>query len=191
MNTQEAVQALREAKVVPVLRADSAEKAYATAQRLLADEVTVIELTATTPDWLQALRRLRQDHPQSIFGVGTIVKATDAETALDAGADFLVSPWPAEEVRAVAARRRVAFLEGGFTPAEVAAAAGRGIAKLFPAHVGGPTYLKSLLAVLPGAHVMPTGGIRAADVATWLAAGALAVGMGSDLDRLAEVRREL
>jgi 2-dehydro-3-deoxyphosphogluconate aldolase/(4S)-4-hydroxy-2-oxoglutarate aldolase len=116
-----------------------------------------------------------------------VVKATDAEAALDSGANFLVSPWPSEEVRRVARRRGAPFLEGGFTPAEVASAASRGIAKLFPAHVGGPAYLKSLLAVLPGARVMPTGGIKAAEVASWLAAGALAVGMGSELDRIPEV----
>ena len=74
---------------------------------------------------------------------------------------------------------RIPFIEGGFTPAEVAAAAGRGIAKLFPAHVGGPAYLRSLLAVMPGAKIMPTGGIPLAHVQSWLDAGALAVGIGS------------
>jgi 2-dehydro-3-deoxyphosphogluconate aldolase/(4S)-4-hydroxy-2-oxoglutarate aldolase len=177
--TTEALEAiLRHAKVVPILRAEDGDKAYATAQRLLGSGLTVIELTATTPGWQTSLARLRDEHPHATFGVGTVVKAADAETALDAGANFLVSPWPAQEVRDIASRRGVAFLEGGFTPAEMAAAAGRGIAKLFPAHVGGPAYLKSLMTVLPGARIMPTGGIRAADVASWLAAGALAVGIG-------------
>jgi 2-dehydro-3-deoxyphosphogluconate aldolase/(4S)-4-hydroxy-2-oxoglutarate aldolase len=177
--TTEALEAiLRQAKVVSVVRAEDGEKAYATAQRLLLSGLTVIELTATTPGWQNALARLREEHSHATFGVGTVVKAADAETALDAGANFLVSPWPAAEVRKIALRRGVAFLEGGFTPAELAAATGRGIAKLFPAHVGGPAYLKSLMAVLPGARIMPTGGIKTADIASWLAAGALAVGIG-------------
>ena len=64
------------------------------------------------------------------------------------------------------------------------------MAKLFPAHVGGPRYLKSLLAVAPGARIMPTGGIALDEVGEWLDAGALAVGVGSDLnpERLAALR---
>ncbi|HCT75611.1 MAG TPA: aldolase [Micromonosporaceae bacterium] len=182
---------LARAKVVPVIRADSGTKALETAEWLLESGLTVIELTATTPDWLSALVKLRTGHPQATLGVGTVVTAANAVAALDNGADFLVSPWPAEDVRQVAQARVMPFLEGGFTPAEVAAAASRGIAKLFPAHVGGPTYLKSLLAVLPGAQIMPTGGIKLADVSSWLAAGAIAVGVGSDLDRIREVLDEL
>ena len=58
---------------------------------------------------------------------------------------------------------------------------GRGIAKLFPAHVGGPAYLRSILAVLPGARIVPTGGIALGQVRDYLDAGAYAVGVGSDL----------
>ena len=71
----------------------------------------------------------------------------------DEMADFLVSPYPAEAVRAYAAETSTVFLEGGFTPGEIAEASARGIAKLFPAHVGGPAYLRSVLAVLPGDSV--------------------------------------
>lgn len=67
------------------------------------------------------------------------------------------------------------------TPTEVAASSAHGAAKLFPAHVGGPAYLTSLLAVMPGRRLVPTGGIALADVPAWLAAGAYAVGVGSDL----------
>jgi 2-dehydro-3-deoxyphosphogluconate aldolase/(4S)-4-hydroxy-2-oxoglutarate aldolase len=121
-----------------------------------------------------------------VLGAGTVTTADDARRAIDAGADFLVSPYPAEAVRAVAGQARVAFLEGGFTPGEVAAAAAQGIAKLFPAHVGGPAYLRSVLAVLPGARIVPTGGIALSDVPAYLAAGAYAVGVGSDLVRAAD-----
>ena len=75
----------------------------------------------------------------------------------------------------------VPFVEGGLTPTEVLDAASHGIAKLFPAHAGGLRYLQSLLAVAPEARIMPTGGIPLDEVRDWLAAGALAVGVGSDL----------
>ncbi|WP_051806957.1 hypothetical protein [Streptomyces sp. NRRL F-2664] len=80
-----------------------------------------------------------------------------AETALDAGAAFLVSPYPAPEVRAVARRRGAVFIEGGYTPAEIASAVrSAGAAKIFPAHVGGPRFVRSLRAVLPDAVLIPT-----------------------------------
>ncbi len=82
-----------------------------------------------------------------------------------------------------AAALSLPFVEGGFTPAEIAAAAAHGPAKVFPAHVGGPAYVRSLLAVFPDAVLIPTGGVRLDDVAAYRAAGALAVGVGSDLVR--------
>jgi 2-dehydro-3-deoxyphosphogluconate aldolase / (4S)-4-hydroxy-2-oxoglutarate aldolase len=116
-----------------------------------------------------------------IVGVGTLRTREDAERAVAAGARFLVTPCPAPDVRAVADAANVPLLEGGFTPGEVLAAADRGIAKLFPAHVGGTALLRSILALSPGARIVPTGGIGLADVPAWLDAGAYAVGIGSEL----------
>jgi 2-dehydro-3-deoxyphosphogluconate aldolase / (4S)-4-hydroxy-2-oxoglutarate aldolase len=175
--------AIGAARVLPVLRTPDADGAVRAAEALLDAGLGVIELTATTPGWADVLADLRRAHPAATLGAGTVTTAEDARRALDAGADFLVSPYPAEAVRSVAAGTGTAFLEGGFTPGEVAAAAGRGIAKLFPAHVGGPAYLRSVLAVLPGARIVPTGGIALSDVPAYLAAGAYAVGVGSDLVR--------
>ncbi|MEV5752976.1 bifunctional 4-hydroxy-2-oxoglutarate aldolase/2-dehydro-3-deoxy-phosphogluconate aldolase [Actinoallomurus sp. NPDC052308] len=181
MDQAEIERAIGAGRVLPVLRTPDADGAVRAADTLLAAGLTVIELTATTPGWADALAGLRRANPAAVLGAGTVTTAEDARRALDAGADFLVSPHPAEAVRAVAAETGTVFLEGGFTPGEVAAAAGRGIAKLFPAHVGGPAYLRSVLAVLPGARVVPTGGIALTDVPAYLEAGAYAVGVGSDL----------
>jgi 2-dehydro-3-deoxyphosphogluconate aldolase/(4S)-4-hydroxy-2-oxoglutarate aldolase len=160
-------------KVLPVIRGASA---LGTARRLLDSGLSVIELTTTIPSWRSVLAQVREAYPEATLGVGTVTTAPDALAAQEAGADFLVSPWPAPAVRDVA---NVPFIEGGFTPAEIAAATAHGIAKLFPAHLGGPAYLRSLLAVLPGARIIPTGGIQPSEVDEWLAAGALAVGVGS------------
>jgi 2-dehydro-3-deoxyphosphogluconate aldolase/(4S)-4-hydroxy-2-oxoglutarate aldolase len=166
-----------------VLRTPDAAGALRAAATLVEAGLGVIELTATTPGWAGALEDVRREHPSVVLGAGTVTTAEDARRAVDAGADFLVSPYPAEHVRAFAAETGTVFLEGGFTPGEVAAAAGHGIAKLFPAHVGGPAYLRSILAVLPGARVVPTGGIALGQVRDYLDAGAYAVGVGSDLVR--------
>ena len=169
-----------QARIIPVLRTDTAREAATAASRCFDAGLALVELTATTPDWPQTLRRVRADHPSRLVGVGTVLDAEQALTAADAGADFVVSPCPAPPVRA-ALDGKLPFIEGGLTVGEILASARHGVAKLFPAHVGGIRYLRSLLAIAPGARVVPTGGIALADVSQWLAAGASAVGVGRDL----------
>lgn len=189
----EAERAIRAAVVLPVIRTPTADDALAVASWALEQRLPAIELTATIPGWLDALGELAG---RAVVGVGTLRTAEDARAACDAGAGFLVSPVPAPEVARVAAERGVLMIGGGFTPAEILTAADGGIAKLFPAHAAGPKYLRSVLAVAPGARVIPTGGIALGDVEAWLEAGAYAVGVGSELspgresaERLAALRR--
>jgi 2-dehydro-3-deoxyphosphogluconate aldolase/(4S)-4-hydroxy-2-oxoglutarate aldolase len=181
VTAQDTAAAIGAARLLPVVRVGSADEAVDTTDALVSAGVGVVELTATTPDWSDALRTTRAAHPDLVVGVGTVTDAGTAERALAGGARFVVSPYPRPEVRRAAEAGAVLFLEGGFTPAEVADAASRGPAKVFPAHVGGPAYLRSLAAILPGARLIPTGGIALADVPAYLAAGAFAVGVGSDL----------
>ena len=187
MTGDELLAALAPRPLLPVLRAGSAQEALDVARRLADAGLPVVELTGTTPGWWEALVALRAERPDLVVGMGTMTTPQDAQRAVDGGAQFLVSPWPVPQVRPVADGAGVVLLEGGVTPAEVADAASRGPVKLFPAHLGGPAYLRSLLAVLPGARIIPTGGIRLGDVGAWLAAGAVAVGVGSDLSAPGDV----
>ncbi|MEO3751185.1 bifunctional 4-hydroxy-2-oxoglutarate aldolase/2-dehydro-3-deoxy-phosphogluconate aldolase [Streptomyces sp. B6B3] len=180
--THPLVPALRAQRLLPVLRSPDPASAVARVRALLAAGCRVVELTTSTPGWAGALADCRGEHGDgALLGVGTVTRAEQATAAVEAGADFLVSPFPAPPVREVAARAGVPFVEGGFTPAEIADAAGRGPAKVFPAHVGGPRYLASLRAVLPDAVLVPTGGISVAEAPAYLDAGAVAVGIGSGL----------
>jgi len=173
--------AIERAVVVPVVREDGGERALAVAGWLVEQGLHVVELTASTPGWEAAVRELRERAPEVVVGVGTLRTREDADRAVAAGAEFLVSPCPAPAVRELAGAAGLPLLEGGFTPGEVLAATDRGIAKLFPAHVGGTALLRSILALSPRARIVPTGGIRLADVPEWLDAGAYAVGIGSEL----------
>ncbi|MFE5676402.1 bifunctional 4-hydroxy-2-oxoglutarate aldolase/2-dehydro-3-deoxy-phosphogluconate aldolase [Streptomyces erythrochromogenes] len=173
-------------RLLPVLRNADADEAVRATTALLAAGCRAVELTTSTPGWAGAVARTAghaDPHGRpALIGVGTVTTAAQARAALDAGAAFLVSPYPAPEVREVAARRDAIFVEGGFTPAEIAAAVrASGAAKVFPAHVGGPGFVRSLRAVLPDAVLIPTGGIRPDEVPDWIAAGATAVGIGSGL----------
>ncbi|WP_328967272.1 bifunctional 4-hydroxy-2-oxoglutarate aldolase/2-dehydro-3-deoxy-phosphogluconate aldolase [Streptomyces sp. NBC_00239] len=172
-------------RLLPVLRSTDADAAVHRTTALLAAGCRAVELTTSVPGWADAVSRTAgltdSAGRPALIGVGTVTTAAQAESALDAGAAFLVSPYPAPEVRVVADRRGAAFVEGGFTPGEIAAAARHGAAKVFPAHALGPAYVRSLRAVLPQALIIPTGGISPAGVGDWLDAGADAVGIGSGL----------
>lgn len=168
------------ARILPVLRTGSAPEAVKAAGRCFDAGLTMIELTATTPDWPRALRQVRADHPDRLVGIGTVLDEAAALRAVDSGADFVVSPCPVPSVRSALAGH-LPLMEGGLTVAEILASAKYGVAKLFPAHLGGLTYLRSLLAIAPDSRIVPTGGIPLADVPKWLAAGATAVGVGRDL----------
>jgi 2-dehydro-3-deoxyphosphogluconate aldolase / (4S)-4-hydroxy-2-oxoglutarate aldolase len=169
--------AIQRAIIVPVVREDSADEARSVAAWLIEQGLEVVELTASTPGWERAVGSLED----VLVGVGTLRTREDAERAVASGAAFMVTPCPAPAVREVAEGAGIPLLEGGLTPGEVLAAADRGIAKLFPAHVGGVELLRSILALSPDARIVPTGGIRLADVPAWLDAGAYAVGVGSEL----------
>jgi 2-dehydro-3-deoxyphosphogluconate aldolase / (4S)-4-hydroxy-2-oxoglutarate aldolase len=181
MERHDTESAIAEQIVLPVVREASGEQALAVADWLIEQGLDVIELTASTPAWQDAVAGLRERAPEAVVGAGTLRTREDAERAVAAGAAFMVTPCPAPAVREVAEAAGIPLLEGGLTPGEVLAAADRGIAKLFPAHVGGTELLRSILALSPGARIVPTGGIRLADVPAWLDAGAYAVGVGSEL----------
>lgn len=171
---------LRKQRVLPVLRLGSGAAAVQAAYDVIAAGLTIVELTATTPDWESAVEAVRS-RGDAVVGIGTVTDEGIAKRAVDCGAQFLVSPWGAPAVRAVARQSGLTFLEGAFSPGEVAAAAALGPVKLFPAHVGGPSMLRGLRQLLPHSVVVPTGGISLDEVPAWLTAGAHAVGVGNDL----------
>ena len=179
--SQSLTDALARQRVLPVVRAASAGEAVEAALVVTDAGLTMVELTATTPDWAVAVGRVRDKRPHTMIGLGTVTDAATASAAIGAGASFLVSPWPSPEVREVVGAAGIPFLEGAFSPGEVAASARRGPVKVFPAHALGPAYIRSLRQLLPTAVLVPTGGIALDEVPSWLDAGAHAVGVGSDL----------
>ncbi|GAA1690999.1 bifunctional 4-hydroxy-2-oxoglutarate aldolase/2-dehydro-3-deoxy-phosphogluconate aldolase [Fodinicola feengrottensis] len=177
----EIVERIGAARVLPVVRAPDRQTARTYAKAVLDAGLGAIELTTTIPGWADLLPEVVANAGDTLIGMGTVTSAADAALAVALGAHFLVSPYPVEDVRTFAREHGILFIEGGMTPAELAVTVPAGIGKLFPAHVGGLAYLKSVSAILPGLKIIPTGGIPVADVPDWLAGGAFAVGVGSDL----------
>jgi 2-dehydro-3-deoxyphosphogluconate aldolase/(4S)-4-hydroxy-2-oxoglutarate aldolase len=176
--------ALRAATVVAVLRAPSAEAGIRATAALVAGGVTGIEITYSTPDAAAVIREVRAQHGDGVYlGAGTVLTAAQAGEAVDAGAQFLVSPGTEARLAAAMLDTGATVLAGALTPSEVMAtlACGVHVVKLFPASLGGPAFLKALRGPFPDVAFVPTGGVTADNLGDWLAAGAVAVGAGGEL----------
>lgn len=185
---------LIQSRVIPVLRYTDAETALYAADIAIRAGFDAIELTWTIPDVLDVLRNLRQQHGASIqLGVGTLLSAEHAEAALNADADFLVSPGLATDIVAPAHEAGRLCMVGAFTPSEVMAAirAKADVVKIFPADTGGPAHLAALRAVFSSTVFCPTGGVSATTMHDYFKAGASLVGIGSSLyDKAAFAARD-
>lgn len=130
-------------------------------------------------------KQCAQDFPDMALGAGTILDAPTAALYMQLGADFVVAPNFSEDVARVCNRRKVAYMPGCATLTEVTTALEWGVevVKVFPGDVLGPGFVKGMRGPLPWASAMVTGGVEPTreSLSTWFGAGAVAVGMGSQL----------
>ena len=168
------------ASVIPVLTIERAQDAVPVAQALLAGGLTVAEVTLRTPAALEAVRRIVAEVPDVIVAVGTVTKPADITHAVDAGADFLVSPGTSAEMAQALADAPLPAMPGCATASEAMtlAALGFPVLKFFPAEAsGGLRWLKAVAEPLPDIRFCPTGGVNGDNAASYLALGnVLAVG---------------
>jgi 2-dehydro-3-deoxyphosphogluconate aldolase/(4S)-4-hydroxy-2-oxoglutarate aldolase len=153
--------------------------------RALADGgVTVAEVTFTVPNALDVIREARRQlGDRVLLGAGTVLDPETARAAILAGAEFAVAPGVNVEVIRLCRRYDKLVMPGAFTPTEVVTAweAGADIVKVFPADVVGPAFFKALRGPLPQVKLMPTGGVDLTTAAEFLKAGAVCLGVGSQL----------
>ena len=157
--------------VVPVVVLDDLDHAVPVAQALVAGGLPVIELTLRTPVALEAIAAIAADVPDILVGAGTVTSPELVARAVEAGAQFLVSPGTTPGLLRELAGSGVPFLPGTATVSEAMAVLEAGFSemKFFPAEAsGGPAYLKSLASPLPAARFCPTGGITAASAPSYL-----------------------
>ena len=183
MNNEEFIARLEADRTIAVVRAPDIQDAAELCRALVAGGISGVELTYTTPNLLKHVARAAAtaaDHG-AVVGVGTVLTADQAKAAIDAGAQFLVTPGIRPEVARVAADAGIPFSLGALTPTEVAMALdlGSAVVKIFPARALGPGYLKDLQGPYPGVKLLPSGGIDAANANDYLAAGAVAVCCGT------------
>ncbi len=170
-------------RLAAIVRGRSAEAALRTVLTLVEEGVGLVEVSLNTDDACGVIARATRAVGEDAFvGAGTLVTRDDLLRAQDAGATWAVTPAGGEAVFA-AAQQGLPVLAGALTPTEAAAAmaAGATAVKLFPASLGGPTYLRALKDPFPTMPLVPVGGVDADLVPHYFAAGAIAVGVGSPL----------
>jgi 2-dehydro-3-deoxyphosphogluconate aldolase/(4S)-4-hydroxy-2-oxoglutarate aldolase len=176
---------IAEIGIIPVVRAPNGDEAARAVELICEGGIPVAEITMTIPNPFAVIRQVVEKFGDRILvGAGTVLSAAQAEQCFDAGAQFLVSPGLSVPVlHAARARNRLA-IPGTLTPTELMAALLEGVrlVKVFPCgNLGGAKYLKSLKGPFPEVLMVPTGGVNAGNAADYFAAGAFALGIGSDL----------
>jgi 2-dehydro-3-deoxyphosphogluconate aldolase/(4S)-4-hydroxy-2-oxoglutarate aldolase len=165
-------------RVIAVLRGLGPDRVMAVADTLRTSGIRVVEVTMDSPEAERSIDLVAQTG--AVVGAGTVISVAEAEAAVAAGASFVVAPHTDLSVVQWAVERGVPVVPGALTPTEVMTAwnAGATAVKVFPASVGGPAYLNAIGGPLEGVPLIPTGGITADNAAAFLAAGAVAVGLG-------------
>ena len=183
MNKYSTINALTSTKVVAVIRGKDASEATELSKAAVEGGIKAIELTYTTPqieDTFRALKGL-----DVLLGAGSVLDSETARHAILNGAKFIVSSHFVEDVAKLCNRYGIPYMPGCMSIREMASALELGcdILKLFPAGHFDPSFIKAVNGPLPNVKIMPTGGINLDNMEEWINAGAVAIGIGSDLNK--------
>lgn len=170
--------------LVCVIRAENPEQASQIAEACGLGGVAALEITYTVPGASGVIEHLaKKFSSQILLGAGTVLDSETARAAILSGAQFIVSPSLSPETARLCNRYQVPYMPGAATIREIIEAmeCGAEIVKVFPGETLGPAFVKAAKAPLPQALLMPTGGVTLDNVAEWIHAGSVAVGVGGNL----------
>lgn len=186
MRKWEVLQRIADSGLVAVVRAEDPSQAARIAEALAEGGVGAIEIAFTVPGAADVIKCLAQSESlegKILLGAGTVLDPETARMAILAGAEYIVSPSLNFDTARLCNRYQVPYLPGAGTLREIVEAMeyGAGIIKVFPGESLGPDFIKAVKAPLPQAPLMPTGGVSLENVAAWVKAGCVAVGVGGHL----------
>src|SRR5215813_966780 len=192
MEKTQVLEQIKSIGVVPVVRASSGDEALQAVQAIKAGGLPILEITMTVPGAVQIIETIAKRYGDEVLvGAGTVLDAETAKQCVEAGAQFVVSPALNLETIAFCNDAGRPVMPGALTPTEIVRAwsAGADMVKVFPCGaVGGASYIKSLKAPLPQIELIPTGGVSLTTAASFIEAGAAAIGVGADLVNLKAIR---
>ncbi|MDQ2049704.1 bifunctional 4-hydroxy-2-oxoglutarate aldolase/2-dehydro-3-deoxy-phosphogluconate aldolase [Natronolimnohabitans sp. A-GB9] len=174
---------LAESGVVAVLRGIDEDLIVPVARAIHEGGVDALEITADGTRASERIAAVDRELSDAIVGAGTVLDAPTAQSVIDAGAEFVVSPHTNVETVELCNRQGVLVAPGVMTPTEAVTAmeAGADVLKLFPASTVGPGHIGAIRGPLGDVDVIPTGGVSPDNVESFFEAGAVAVGAGSAL----------
>ena len=158
--------------IVPVIKIDDADKALPLAKALAAGGIPCVEFTFRTAQAEEAIKSIAKEAGEMLLGAGTVLTAAQADYAIDAGAQFIVSPGFNPKVVSHCLKKGITVIPGCVTPSEIEQAIEHGLdtVKFFPAEqAGGLEYIKAVSAPYPNIKFLPTGGINAGNLAKYIA----------------------
>ena len=202
--TETLVEHLQRVRLVPVIVIDDPADAVPLAQALTDGGLPCAEVTFRTPRAAEALTRISAECPSVLVGAGTVLSPEQAARARQAGAQFIVAPGFSPSVVDYCREHDIPVFPGVCTPTEIEAALAKGldVLKFFPAEpMGGVQFLKAISAPYAGVRFIPTGGLSAANLASYLALESVVACGGSwmapsewiaakQFDRIRDVTRE-
>jgi 2-dehydro-3-deoxyphosphogluconate aldolase/(4S)-4-hydroxy-2-oxoglutarate aldolase len=175
---------IEEIGIIPAARLSSAEDALFAAEAVSSAGIPILEVTMTMPGAVEVIEKLARHRPEIIVGAGTVLDVETARRCLGAGAMFLTSTGLDLEMVDFALKKEVVVFPGVLTPTEVilASRAGVDFVKIFPcSQLGGAAYIKALKAPFPDVPLIASGGVNQRTAGDFILAGAVAIGVGSDL----------
>jgi 2-dehydro-3-deoxyphosphogluconate aldolase / (4S)-4-hydroxy-2-oxoglutarate aldolase len=179
------VASIVDAGLVAIVRTSSADDASRVADACAEGGVAALEITFTVPGAARVIEQLRARYASGglLIGAGTVLDPETARIAILSGAEYIVAPSLSRDTARLCLRYQVPYMPGAGTVGEIIEGleAGADIIKVFPGEGLGPTFVKAARAPLPQAPLMPTGGVQLDNVGEWIAAGAIAVGVGGHL----------
>jgi len=184
MDKSRVLETITKNKLVPVIRTATIDNARWAVEVLAEAGIHVCEITLTIPNAAELIREFSASKPDLLIGAGTVLTADQARASSDAGAKFIVSPIFEKRVVEFCNKNEICVMPAGLTPTEIYNAwqSGADVVKVFPCGaVGGASYIKAIKSVFPEIRLMPTGGVNIDTAKNFLDAGAIAIGIGSDL----------
>ena len=176
--------------LVAIVRTHNSDVATRIAEACARGGAAAIETTFTVPGAAAVIEHLAKEYASGeiLIGAGTVLDPETARIAILAGAQYIVSPSVSVETARLCNRYQIPYMPGAGTMREIVDAmeCGADIVKLFPGETLGPAFVKAVKGPLPQASLMPTGGVSVENVAEWIKAGAVAVGVGASLTAGAE-----
>jgi len=193
MKRSEISAVIQDVGIVPAIRVSSADDAHYAVEAVASGGIPIVEITMTVPGAMQVIEHLVKHHSKMIVGAGTVLDVETARKCIDVGAHFLTAPGFDCDIVDFAAKHEVVTMPGALTPTEVVTAwrSGADFVKVFPcAQVGGDAYIRALTRSLPQIPVVAAGGVNQQNAEAFVLAGAIAIGVGSQLIPIESIERK-